>query len=150
MTTDTNKLLRLGTTDLAGSDLFRMWNQAYGGEAALTLTHLLSYFQSNLTIAELTTQYAAPSATGFSVTVADGDTWLILTPGAGYAAGTIVLPTATDKEEVLVNCTQSVSTLTITPQTGDTVTGAPTSLSANDCFRLRYDAATGVWYCVAK
>jgi hypothetical protein len=144
--TTTDKLLKLGTTDLAGSDLFRIWNQAYGGDAALSLTNLIAYVQANLTLNELTTQYAAPSATGFSVTVADGDTWLILTPGGGYAAGTIVLPSAEDKEEVLVNCTQSVTTLTITPQTGDTVTGAPSSLSANDYFRLRYDGATDVWY----
>lgn len=149
MSLRTNQLLKLGTDDLAGADLFRLWNTAYGGDAALSLTNLVAYITATLTLGELTTQYAAPEATGFSVTVSDGDTWLILTPDAGYAAGTIVLPTGADKEEVLVNCTEAVTALTITPATGDTVTGAPTSLSANDCFRLRYDEVMSTWYRVA-
>jgi hypothetical protein len=97
-----------------------------------------------------TTQYASPSATGFSVQITQGNDniHLILTPTAGYAAGTIVLPTSTglaDKQEVLVNCTQQVTALTITGN-GATVTGEPTSLSADAFFRLKYDLATNVWY----
>jgi hypothetical protein len=29
---------------------------------------------------------------------------------------------------------------------GNTVTGAPTTLAANDFFTMRYDAATAAWY----
>jgi hypothetical protein len=74
--------------------------------------------------------------------------WLILTPVAGYAAGTITLPLSTNvvnKQEILVNCTQAVTTLTINGN-GATVTGAPTTLAANAFFRLRYDGVTGTWY----
>jgi hypothetical protein len=96
------------------------------------------------------TQYAAPSATGFSVQITDGSDsiWLILTPNAGYAAGTIVLPAlanCVDKQEVLVNCTQAVTALTVSGN-GATVTGAPTTLAANAFFRLRFDDVVNVWY----
>jgi len=116
---------------------------------------LLAYMQDNLTVTtdNMVTQYAAPSATGFSVTIGTGidaglSVWLVLTPVAGYAAGTLVLPASgdvVDKQEILVNCTQSVTTLTITGN-GSTVTGAPTTLAANGFFRLRYDAVLTTWY----
>lgn len=147
--TETNKLLKLSTSDLAGSDLFRLWSQKYGGEAALSLTNLNAYIASLATTALLTAQYEAPTATGFSVTVDSGNTWLVLTPAAGYAAGTIVLPTGVQGQEVLVNCTQAVTTLTITPGTGDTVVGAPATLAANDYFRLKYDDTLSRWYRVS-
>ncbi|MNR16702.1 hypothetical protein D3C85_1333210 [compost metagenome] len=50
-----------------------------------------------------------------------------------------------DKQEVLVNCTQAVTTLTINGN-GATVTGAPTTLAANAFFRLKYDQPSTVWY----
>ena len=104
---------------------------------------IVDYLNDALTFpGGLTTQYASPSATGFSVTIADGNTHLILTPVAGYAAGTIVLPTASDGEEVLVNTTQAVTTLTIT----GTQIGSPTTLAANAFFRLKYDAIAATWY----
>ena len=59
--------------------------------------------------------------------------------------GAIVLPTgAADKSVVSVNCTQIVTTLSVT--SGNTVTGAPTTLAANGFFTMRYDAATAAWY----
>lgn len=95
-------------------------------------------------------QYAAPAATGFSVSILDTSSsiWLILTPLAGYAAGTIVLPAVAncvDRQELLVNCTQSVATLTINAN-GSTVVGAPTTLAANAFFRLRFDDVLNTWY----
>lgn len=95
-------------------------------------------------------QYAAPAATGFSISVND-DTLsvrLIITPLAGYAAGTIVLPTKTKcvhGQTIKVNCTQAVTTLTINGN-GATVVGAPTTLAANAYFVLEYESVTGTWY----
>jgi len=140
---------------LNASDLFAIWVQQNGGMMGLSLALLLEYMQDNLTITtdNMVTQYAAPSATGFTVTLGTGiddglSIWLVLTPVAGYAAGTLTLPLSTtvvDKQEILVNCTQSVGTLTVSGN-GATVTGAPTSLSANGFFRLRYDAVLSTWY----
>jgi hypothetical protein len=80
------------------------------------------------------------------VTIATGDTWLILTPTGTFAAGAIILPSApTDKAEVIVTCTQIVTALTVSAG-GTTVTGAPTTLAANQGFTMRFDAATNAWY----
>lgn len=136
---------------LSGGDQLAVWATNNGDTRKSSLTLLLSWMQDNLTLpGSLTTQYAAPSATGFSVTVALGDTWMLLTPTATFAAGTIVLPSApADKAEVSVNCTQIVSALTVSAG-GTTVTGAPTTLAAaNEFFTMRFDAATNAWYRVA-
>lgn len=118
---------------------------------------LQDYLQDNLTFPTFTgfvdfaTQYAAPAASGFSVQITDtsANTHLILTPQAGYAAGTIVLPNVTsavDKQVVMVNSTQSVTALTVSGNGAVAVTGAPTTLGTNDSFLLKYDSLTQTWY----
>ena len=114
--------------------------------------------QDNLTfsdgIDDYVTQYASPSSTEFSVTITDGSddntfVHLILTLTAGYDEGTIVLPPVAgvvDKQEVLVNCTQQVVTLTVDGNDAVAVTGAPSSLGADDFFRLKYDETVSTWY----
>lgn len=131
---------------LALGDLLPIGDVSNYDPRKATLSQLVDFLQSNLdfTVQQLTRQSAAPSATGFSVIITEGNTWLILTPVAGYAAGTIVLPTGIDQEVVTVNCTQAVTTLTIT--SGSTVTGAPTTLAANDFFTLKYDQINDTWY----
>lgn len=114
---------------------------------------MAAFFASYLDVWALLSTYSAPSATGFTATVPDTDDnyWLILTPVAGYANGTIVLPAATtavDQQTVNVNCTQAVTTLAIT-SSGGTITGAPTTLAANAYFTLRFDAVTSTWYRVS-
>jgi hypothetical protein len=144
--TNINQLSSLDTIQLG--DLLAVWSTNNGDTRKASMSLLLSFMQANLTLpGSLTTQYAAPSATGFSVTVALGDTWLLLTPTATFAAGTIVLPaSAADKSEVSVNCTQIVTALTVSAG-GTTVTGAPTTLAAaNAFFTMRFDAATNAWY----
>ena len=117
----------------------------------VSMSDLLAYIQANISAGDnKITQYSAPSATGFSVSITDGSNsiWLVLTPVAGYADGTIVLPAlanCVDKQEVLVNCTQIVTALTISGN-GATVTGAPTTLAANAFFTLRFEDVTNTWY----
>lgn len=91
----------------------------------------------------LDTQYASPSATGFTVTLTGtSDIWLVLTPVAGYAAGTIVLPSSpVDQQRVEVSCSQAVTALTVS----GTAAGAPTTLAANGFFSMRYEGVTGIW-----
>lgn len=141
---------RLSLTDAVTAAVYfavNLQNQDY----RVSTASLLAYIQANISAADnKITQYAAPSATGFSVAITDGDDsiWLVLTPTAGFAAGTIVLPAlanCVDKQEILVNCTQAVTTLTITGN-GSTVTGAPTTLAANAFFTLRFEDVTNTWY----
>lgn len=125
-----------------------------GQDYRLLPSSLLDYIAENLAFqTAMQTQYYAPSATAFSVTIAPttaGDSvHLILTPAAGYADGTIVLPAVADVvdgQEVLVNCTQSVAALVVSGNGAVAVTGEPTALSANDFFRLKYDAVLQTWY----
>ena len=132
---------------LTAGDLLAVWATGNGDTRKSSIGLLTTYMQGALTLpGALTTQYAAPSASPFTVTVAQGNTWLLLTPTGTLAVGTIVLPSApTDKAEVSVNCTQIVTSLTVSAG-GTTVTGAPTTLAANAFFTMRYDAATAAWY----
>lgn len=136
-------------TDLALSDLLPVWSGANGDTRKASLSQVKALLlPADSTFA---TQYAAPNATGFTATVAPPDNvnaWLVLTPAAGYAAGTVVLPAASDSvhgQEVQVTCTQSVATLTVT-SSGSTVAGAPASLSANGFFKMKFEAVTSTWY----
>lgn len=122
----------------------------------LVVGDLLDYAQANLEFPDsqaFQTQYAAPSATGFSIALSPSpvtnNVHLILTPTGAFAAGTIVLPLATtcvDGQRVLVNTTQAVTTLTVSGNGATAVIGAPTTLAANAFFQLKFDQPTSNWY----
>jgi hypothetical protein len=139
---------------LAAGDQLPVYSSAHGDARKASLTTLLAYLQANLDFtvgAPFITQYSAPSATGFSVAIEDGPSniHLILTPVAGYADGTIVLPSvgnAVDGQMILVNCTQAVTTLVVDGNGATAVTGEPAALTANAFFTLKYDAPTSSWY----
>lgn len=137
---------------LTSGDNIAVGSASYGDDRRSSLTTLLSFLQSNLTFSsfQYTTQYAAPSATGQTIQITDGDAniHLIIIPVAGYAAMTITLPTssnAIDKQDILINCTQNVTTLTVDGN-GASVVGEPASITANDFFRLKYDLPGTTWY----
>jgi len=148
-----NQLTRTDT--VSAGDLVPVFSTDNGDARAAAMSVILAYITANLTATfdEYVTQYSSPNATGFNVAVTDGasnntNVHLILTPLAGYAAGTITLPakaSCVDKQEVLVNCTQSVTTFTVAGN-GATVNGAPTTLAANAFFRLKYDTISSSWY----
>lgn len=139
------------TASLASSDLVALFSTSLGDDAAATLATLVTWLQAQLTAdSALMTQYSAPAATGFSVTVAPavtgGSVWLLLTPAAGYAAGTVVLPASpVDGQEVQVSCTQAVTTLTVSGN-GSTVNNAPATLAAGGFFRMRFDGVFSAWH----
>ena len=129
------------------------YDNTQGDYRGIPLSDFLVDVQAALTLgrAEADTQYAAPSATAFSVQILDDDkdVHLILTPTAGFADGEIVLPLSTrcrDKQEVTVNCTQAVTAFVVDGNGATAVTGAPTTLAANAYFKLCYDLATSTWY----
>lgn len=147
--------MRLSRTDaVTAGDLAVIWKTNcadFYGVPWTTVAAFLAENYASLFNGGYSTQYAAPSATGFSVSISDtgSNIHLILTPGAGYADGTIVLPDSTncvDKQEVLVNCTQAVTTLVVNGNGATAVTGEPATLAANAFFRLKYDLLTSTWY----
>lgn len=155
MGTNINQLSSEDT--LAGSDQLPFWSASNGDTRKSSRTQVKEWLEDNLSLTnagQSNTQYAAPSATGFSVAIKDaGDSiHLILTPVADYADGEIVLPSvarAVDKQTVLVNSTKAVTTLVVDGNGAVAVTGEPAALAALDFFTLKYDALTKTWYRVA-
>lgn len=141
-------------TPTAGSSV-PFFDQANGADRRASLTAFAAAIDPLLTASQVATQYAAPAASGFSVTiappVAGQSVFLLLTPVAGYAAGTIVLPAlaaCVDKQEVTITSTQAVNSLTIDGN-GASVNGAPSALGhggASVFARLRFDAVLSSWY----
>lgn len=147
---------------LQGGDLFVVWSTSNSDTRKTSLSAMLTYMNANITFPSAgkpaySTQYAVPSATGFNVPIDDNsanddlseNVWLVLTPTAGYADGTITLPIVTsviDKQEVLVNCTQLVTTLVVDGNGATAVTGAPNSLGADDFFKMKFDIISKTWY----
>ena len=137
------------TDAAAASDSVQLWKGSRWYSAPLSV--LLTYFDAQINPGTVTTQYSAPSASPATVTLTarTTDIWLVLTPTGTIAALTITLPTpgnSYDKQEISVNCTQAITALTVDGNGATAVTGEPASMSANDFFKLRYDAATSTWY----
>lgn len=141
-------------SSITAGDLIPVYIQSSGDARKVALSMLAAWIATQITTSDnKVTQYSAPSATGFTTLVTDSSSsvWLILTPTAGFANGAITLPSlanCVDKQEVLVNCTQVITTLAVNGN-GATVTGAPTTLAANGFFRLRFEKVMSTWYRVS-
>lgn len=141
-------------TSISTSDLFMIWSSSAQDYRLAPFDVVMTALANQIaTDGEIETQYSAPAATGFSVTISpsvDGNNvWLLLTPVAGYAAGTVVLPalaTLSDGQEVIVSTTQAITTLTVSLNGATAANGAPTTMAANAYFRLKYDATLSSWY----
>lgn len=141
---------------VVSSDQVPIYSSENGDARKASMAVLLAFVAANLPssgyAAALNTQRAVPSAAGFNALLDAGagkSIWLILTPTIGLASGTITLPAVAncvDQQEVLVNCTQQITALTVNGNGATAVTGAPSSLGADDFFRLRFDAGTKTWY----
>jgi hypothetical protein len=153
MGTQINQLSEV--TSCSSGQQVPIYDPSNGDARKVSLSTLATWLQGILALgrAEADTQYSAPSATGFSVNIlgsaGDKDVHLILTPAAGYAAGTLVLPPVAglrDKQEVTVNCTQAITTLTVSGNGAAAVVGAPVTLTAGAFFKMCYDLVLSTWY----
>ncbi len=144
---------RLNQGVFSAASQLPFYDAANGGDARASITALASLLSTLLGVASLQlTQYAAPNASGFSISIIPqtngASVWLLMTPLAGYAAGAIVLPavaTCAHGQEIAVTTTQAVTALTVNGN-GAVVNGAPTALAANGFFRLKFDAVLDAWY----
>ena len=140
-------------TTIDGSELLVCFDSSNSDTRKFSVSALSSYITTNISsnMSGYITQYSAPSLPAFSISISEAskDTHLILTPIGLLASGGIVLPlasTAIDGQRLLVNCTQTVTTFTVDSNGATSVIGAPTSISANDFFTLKYDKVTSTWY----
>jgi hypothetical protein len=150
--TDINQLS--STDTLTAGDLLPIWRSNNSDTRKTSLTALQAYMQSSLTFSagQFVVQYAAPAATGFTVALLanTNNQWLILTPLAGYATGTITFPllsSLTDNQEILIFSTQAVTTLTLSGN-GASIVGAPAGIVQNGAMRFKFNSLASTWYLV--
>jgi hypothetical protein len=147
---------QLSSTDtLTAGDLLPVWKANNSDTRKTSLTTLTTYLQSALTFAsagvsQFVVQYAAPVATGFTVTLVStsNNQWLIMSPLATYATGTITFPplaSLTDNQEILIYSTQIVTALTLSGN-GATIAGSPGFITAGGSLRFKYNALASSWY----
>lgn len=140
-------------TTLTSSDQIIFYSTVNGSGRKASLNTLLEYIEANFASPDFVKQYATPNVNGTNVQVASTtqSTWLIVTPTGPFAAMTITPPAAAqlaDGTELLVVCSQSVSALTIATNGAASIVGAPSALSANSSFMLRFDGVSKNWYAV--
>ena len=72
--------------------------------------------------------------------------WLELVPAAGISTFVVTMPpAAVHSQTVHITTTQTISTLTLTPNSGQGVSSQPGTLAANTSVMYRYDRPTNSW-----
>lgn len=125
-----------------------------GDARRLPVSSLLAYFQQTFASPTLATNVYTPG-TGFNVAVPTpvaAQQWMLIQPAGTLALGTITLPLNTqtpDGTEVLVTTTQQITGFTLALNGATAAYGAPSTLAAEDFFRMRFVASTNSWYRIA-
>jgi hypothetical protein len=94
--------------------------------------------------------YQTP-ATGFNITIGNNIYTQILDPAGALLTGTLTMPSSPgDGQVVRITSTQSISTLTVSPNAGQSIKNAPTSftvsLTGDQGYEFIYRAANTTWY----
>ena len=146
---------QLPLLDLPNSgDQIPVWSPNNGDSRRLPLSALLTYFQQQFAAPTLATNLYTP-ATGFNIaapTPVAQQQWILLQPAGTLAAGTVTLPLNTstpDGTEVLITTTQQITAFTLGLNGAANLYGDPTTLAAEDFFRMRYVQAMNSWYRIA-
>ncbi len=86
-------------------------------------------------------------ATGFSITLSNTDWHVILDPAGTLATGTITMPPNPLQGQIVnIRSSQIITTLTISPNSGQGVVGAPTTLGVGGSTEGIYRLNNGNWY----
>lgn len=136
---------------VVSSDQIPIYSNENGDARKTSVSNLAKFLSTSVTSTDnLITQYFATSTSGFTVNVNDANNsiWLVLTPTATMAAGTIKLPAVANcvnKQEILVCTMQTITSLTVNAN-GASIIGAPSTLTAGTFFKIRFDGVTSTWY----
>jgi hypothetical protein len=111
----------------------------------------MQWFSQLFPFLQRVTDYTGASiqapVTGFAIQVADRDFVLTLSPAGTLSAGTITLPAnPLDGQPFESSTTQIITSLTVSPSSGQTVYNAPTTLLAGSGFAYYYSLAAKTWY----
>jgi hypothetical protein len=141
-------------SQVSGGDLLPVYVSNNGDARKVSITQLLQYFQQTFASPTMATSIFTPG-TGFNVTVptpVSQQQWMLIQPAGTLAAGTVTLPLNTqtpDGTEVLITTTQQITSFTLALNGASNVYGEPTTLAAEDFFRVRFVQATNSWYTIA-
>jgi len=141
-------------TTLSGGDQLPIYSPNNGDARRTPLSALLAYFQTTFAAPTMANNLYTPG-TGFNIAVPTPvaqQQWMVVQPAGTLASGTITLPLNTgtpDGMEVLITTTQQITAFTLAANGAAAVYGAPTTLAAEDFFRMRFVQATNSWYRIA-
>ena len=147
-----NQLALLATPN--GGDQLAIYSTNNGDARRLPLSALLTYFQQQFAAPTLATNIYTPT-TGFSIgvpTPVSQQQWVLLQPAGTLASGTVTLPLNTitpDGTEVLITTSQQITAFTLGANGAANLYGDPTTLAAEDFFRMRFVQAMNSWYRIA-
>jgi hypothetical protein len=122
-----------------------------GDARRLPISALLAYFQQTFASPTLATNVYTPG-TGFNLAVptpVSQQQWMLIQPAGTLATGTVTLPLNTgtpDGTEVLITTTQQITAFTLGANGASQLYGAPSTLAAQDFFRMRFVQSTNSWY----
>ena len=145
---------QLASVDQVGAgDVFPLYS-SHNGEPRKATVEVIA-----AAVKELNTP--TPDQTGYGLTVTGStfnttispatpgaSVWALLNPSVSFAGAQIYLPDAdsrADGQEVLITCTQAVAALAVDGNDVP-VNGAPSALTANGFFRMRYDSGNNAWF----
>jgi hypothetical protein len=140
-----------GLSQVSGGDLLPIYVPNNGDARKVSVTQLLTYFQTVFAAPTVSTNLYTPGA-GFNITVptpVSEQQWMLLQPAGTLATGTITLPLNTgtpDGTQLLVTTTQIITAFTLALNGAAAAFGAPTTLAANAFFTMRFYQATNSWY----
>jgi hypothetical protein len=141
-------------TQVSGGDQLPIYVPNNGDARRVSISQLLQYFQQTFAAPTLATSIFTPG-TGFNVAVPTPvaqQQWMLIQPAGTLASGTVTLPLNTqtpDGTEVLVTTTQQITGFTLAANGAAQLYGVPTTLAAQDNFRVRFVQATNSWYRIA-
>ncbi len=113
------------------------------GGSSGQMYHLNSAEYSN---AKHTIEYVTP-LTGFTNTIADTTANYIIEPAGTLATGSLTMPASPQNEQIVtITSTQTITALTHTGNTGQTLNGALTTISVNGFASWIYRSTNKTWY----
>ncbi len=138
---------------VSAGDQVPVYSPNNGDARRLPISQLLDYFQQTFASPTLATNIYTPG-TGFNIAVptASSQQWILIQPVSTLATGTVTLPLNTqtpDGTEVLVTTAQQITSFALGINGATAIYGAPSTLSAEDFFRVRFVQATNSWYCIS-
>jgi hypothetical protein len=135
-------------------DQIPVYSPNNGDARRMSIGALLQLFQQQFAAPTVSTSIYTPT-TGFSIGVpspVSQQQWMLLQPAGTLASGTVTLPLNTitpDGTEVLITTSQQITAFTLGLNGASAAYGDPTTLAAEDFFRMRFVQAMNSWYRIA-